>query len=352
MQYALSQSTLLDVGYAGSRAYHENGYLYFNAGYLPTVAGDSCNIYRSTQEAAQSSPSCLTNPNFQPVNTRDPYPNIGSQSYQNANVFWSTYNSLQVRLNKRLTSGLQYSLNYTWSKALDTLSIIGLQFRADSFVQNPHNIGAEYGPSNFDQTHRFVATGSYEVPVGKGRKLDLGKWNFLVGGWQASGIYTVSSGFPYTIYAYGDSADQTGLNRLGSIRANLVGNPSLGSATALQQFNTAAFAQPELGTYGDLGRNTMRTPFYYDLDMAFGKNFKITERAQLKYKLEVFNLISTWHASTNFLYPNNTIANSPTNCTPGVSGNCSFGSLVPLNGASSLNQFNPRVIQMSLNFVF
>ncbi len=351
-QFALNPTTLLDIGYIGSRAAHENGYWYFNAGFLPTVPGDPCNIYRDVQEAAQSSANCLSDPNFQPVDTRNPYPNIGVRSYANANIFWSTYNSLQVRLEKRLNNGLQYQLNYTFSKALDTLSVIGLQFGSNSFIQNPHDIAAEYGPANFDQTHRLVGTGSYEIPVGKGKRWDLGKWNAIVGGWEASGIYTISSGLPYTIYAYGGGNDQLGLTRQDDIRANLVGNPNSGSTSILQEFNTAAFAQPELGTFGNLGRNTMRTPFYTDLDMAFGKNFQLSERAQLKYKFEVFNLGSTWRQNENLLYPNNNISNSPANCTPGPSGNCSFGSLVPLNGAGALNLFNPRLIQMSLNFVF
>ena len=351
-QYALTSSTLLDIGYVGSRAYHENGYLYFNAGYLPTVAGDPCNIYRSSDEAAQASPNCLNDPNFQPVNTRNPYPNLGPRSYSNSNTFWSTYNSLQVRLNKRFDNGFQYQLNYTWSRALDTLSVIGLQFGSNSFIQNPHDIGAEYGPSNFDQTHRVVGTGSYEVPVGKGRRWDFGKWNYLAGGWQVSGIYTVSSGFPYSIYAYSGGNDQLGLTRQDAVRANVVGNPNSGSTSIYQEFNTSAFSVPIPGTFGDLGRNTMRTPFYYDLDMAFGKNFSIKERAQLKYKFEVFNLTSTWRASTGLIYPNNNISNSPAGCTTGASGSCSFGSLVPLNGAGKLNLFNPRVIQMSLNLVF
>lgn len=351
-QYALTPSTLLDIGYVGSRAYHENGYWYFNAGFLPTVPGDSCNIYRSRGEAAQSSPDCLNDPNFQPVNTRNPYPNIGVRSYANANIFNSTYNSLQVRLDKRLNNGFQYQLNYTWSKALDELSIIGLQFGANSFVQNPHDIRAEYGPANYDQTHRFVATGSYEVPIGKGRRFDLGKLNYILGGWQASGIYSVSSGFPYTIYAYSGGNDQLGLTRLDDVRANLTGNPNSGVTSVYQEFNTSAFAQPELGTFGNLGRNTMRTPFYYNLDMAFGKNFRFTERTLLKYKFEVFNLTSTWRQSTGMIYPNNNISSSPAGCTGGPSGSCSFGSLVPLNGAGRLNLFNPRIIQMSLNFVF
>ncbi|MBV9269202.1 MAG: hypothetical protein JO061_23735, partial [Acidobacteriaceae bacterium] len=326
---------------------------YFNAGYLPTVPGDVCNTLRSVQEAQQSSPGCLTDPNFQPVDTRNPYPNIGSQSYANANIFWSTYNSLQARFLKRYSHGLQYQLNYTFSKALDTLSVIGLQYGANSFIQNPHNIGAEYGPANFDQTHRLVATGSYEIPVGKGKLWDFGKWNLLLGGWQASGIYTISSGLPYTIYGLPGGNDQLGLVRQDDIRANLVGDPNAVQKTIFEQFNTAAFASPIPGTFGTLGRDTMRTPFYTDLDMAFGKNFRLSERATLKYKLEVFNLTSTWRQNENLLFgTDNRVSDSPAGCTSGPSGNCSFGSLVPLNGAGSLNLFNPRVIQMSLNLAF
>jgi hypothetical protein len=162
----------------------------------------------------------------------------------------------------------------------------------------------------------------------------------------------VSSGFPYTICAYSGGNDQLGLTRLDDVLANVIGNPNSGFTSIFQQFNTAAFAQPELGTFGDLGRNTMRTPFYYNLDMAFGKNFPITERTQLRYKLDVFNLTSTWRQNTNLIYPNNNISNSSAGCTVGPSGSCSFGTLVPLNGAGALNLFNPRIIQMSLNLVF
>ncbi len=352
-QFSLSQNTLLDIGYIGSRAAHENGYWYFNAGFLPTVAGDPCNTLRSVQEAAASSPGCLNDPNFQPVDTRNPYPNISTHTYANANIFWSTYNSLQVRLDKRYSNGLQYQMNYTFSKALDTLSVIGLQYGADSFVQDPHNIRAEYGPANFDQEHRFVTTGSYEIPVGKGKRWDLGKWNALVGGWQASGIYTISSGLPYTIFGLPGGNDQLGLSRQDDIRANLVGDPNAVNQTIYEQFNTAAFASPIPGTFGNLGRDTMRTPFYTDIDMAFGKNFRFNERTQLKYKLEVFNLTSTWRQNENLLFgTDNRVSDSPAGCTSGPSGNCAFGSLVSLNGAGRLNLFNPRVIQMSLNLAF
>jgi hypothetical protein len=137
------------------------------------------------------------------------------------------------------------------------------------------------------------------------------------------------------------------VNRGGVIRPNSVGDPNSGPTSIYQMFNTAAFAAPQLGRFGNTGRDTLRTPYFMNTDLAFGRNFSITERHQLKYKLEIFNFGSTWHSSENLVYPNNKLASSPAGCTAGPSGNCSFGSLVPLNGAGALNLWNPRKIQMS-----
>ncbi|MBV9304226.1 MAG: TonB-dependent receptor [Acidobacteriaceae bacterium] len=351
-QYALTQNLLLDASYVGSHAQHENGYWYFNSGYLPKVAGDPCNVWITVAQAQSQQPSCLSDPNFQPVAARDPYPNLDPLSYANANVFWSNYESGQLRLTQRLSSGLQYQVNYTYSKMLDVLSEIGLLYGVTSFVQDPHNLRGDYGPASFDQPQRLSALGSYEVPVGRGKKWEVPHLNWLLGGWEVSGTYTLASGMPYTISAFNGGTDQIGLNRPNDIRPDVVGNPYSGTTSIYQQFNPAAFVAPPQGRFGNLGHNTMRTPFYGDTDMAFGKNIYITERNVLKYKLEIFNLGSTWHSNTNLLYPDNRLQDSPVGCTSGPSGNCAFSSLVPLNGAGSLNLWNPRRIQMSLVYQF
>ncbi|HEY7392023.1 MAG TPA: TonB-dependent receptor [Bryobacteraceae bacterium] len=351
-QFAVTQDLLLYVSYVGSHGLDENGYWYFNAGYAPAMAGDPCNVWISRLQAQQNQPACLSDPNFQPVNTRDPYPNLDPLTYANANIFWSNYNSAQVRLNQRFRNGLQYQLNYSYSKSLDVLSEIGLIFGQNGFVQDPHNLRGDYGPSAFDQTHRWNAVGSYELPFGPAKTWDFHRWNWLVGGWQASGTFAVATGMPYTVYAFNGGADQIGLNRGELIRPNYVGNPHSAAPSIFRMFNTSAFAAPELGRFGDVGRDTLRTPYYLDTDLAFGKNFRINERQQVKYKLEIFDFGSTWHSSQYLVYPNNVLASSPAGCTAGPSGNCSFGSLVPLNGAGSLNLWNPRKIQMSLVYSF
>ncbi len=351
-QYAITPTLLLDASYVGSHAQHLNGYWYYNAGYQPTVAGDACNIWITAVQAQSQQPSCLSDPNFQPVASRDPYPNLDPLSYANANVYWSNYESGQLRLRQRLNNGLQYEVNYTHSKYLDVVSEIGLIFGQTGFVQDPHNLRGDYGPSAFDQPDRVSLLGSYEVPFGKGQKWDLRGWNWLVGGWEVSGTYTAASGMPYTISAFSGGTDQIGLNRPGDIRPNVVGDPNSGSTSIYQMFNTAAFVAPVAGRFGNLGHNTMRTPYFMDTDIAFGKNFHMTERNELEYKLEIYNLGSTWHSNPGVMYPDATLSDSPAGCTVGASGTCAFGSLVPLNGAGKLNLWTPRTIQMSLVYKF
>jgi hypothetical protein len=127
----------------------------------------------------------------------------------------------------------------------------------------------------------------------------------------------------------------------------VTGNP-------LEWFNTAAYATPPAGRYGNLGTNTLTEPYVEDFDFALQKNFRITERQQLAYRLEIFNLGSTWHSTYGGTThePSSNITSSPVGCTPGPSGTCDFGSIVPLNGLGAGNLWNPRVLQMSLTYSF
>src|SRR5208283_5223673 len=110
------------------------------------------------------------------------------------------YNALQVRLRQRFSKGLQYSLNYTYSRALDETSAINNVIGTNDFIMDPHNPQRDYGPASTNQTHRFVATGSYDVPVGRGRRYSLGAANWALGNWSLSGIYSLASGIPFSVY--------------------------------------------------------------------------------------------------------------------------------------------------------
>ena len=130
--------------------------------------------------------------------------------YANANVLNSNYNSLQVQLRQRFDHGLTYNIAYTWSRSLDEFSGLNLSGN-NSFIQDPHNPQADYGPSSFDQPNRLTANGCYELPVGKGKRWSLGPANWVLGGWKASGIYTINSGRSATPYGYsGQYYDEMG----------------------------------------------------------------------------------------------------------------------------------------------
>jgi len=110
----------------------------------------------------------------------------------------------------------------------------------------------------------------------------------IVGGWQVNGILTFQRGFPITIQA----ADAGGLNdSFGTNRANLVGDPypSGFEKSVTQWFNTAAFAQPEPGRFGNIGRNTLRGPGTNNLDLALFKNFALGMGSRLQFRFESFN---------------------------------------------------------------
>ncbi|HZT68888.1 MAG TPA: TonB-dependent receptor [Terriglobia bacterium] len=351
-QYALNQNTLLDVGYVGSHSIHLPIQWHFNEAFPPPVVGDPCNYLQDASQATGGNAACATDPNFVPIDRRAPFVNFYTRSYANANILSSYYNGLQVRLTERFYHDLNLVVNYTYSKTIDMNSEIAAFSNQANFIQDAHNLRADYGPADFDQTHRFTVGYAYGLPFGSGRAHDLGRFgNWTVGGWNVSGTVTLASGLPETVFCCTRSPDQFG-NLFGNrIRANINGNPVGGiTQTVFQWINPSVFSVPTPGTYGNSGRNIVRVPGQRQTDIAFVKQFRIHERQNLEYRLEMYNLFSSTHTGTHFF--NNVVTSSPANCTPGPSGNCSFGSLVPLNGAGALNFWNPRIIQMALVYSF
>ncbi|TAM82056.1 MAG: hypothetical protein EPN47_10280 [Acidobacteria bacterium] len=354
-QYALNENTMLDVGYVGQHGIHEPIQWHFNEASPPPVAGDACNYLQDPSLATGANAACASDPNFVAIDQRAPYINFYTRSYANANVLSSYYNALQVRLDERLYHGLTFMAAYTYAKTMDMNSEIatfsnGVGGQAN-FVQDAHNLRADYGPADFDQTHRLSLSYSYQLPWGKGRMWSLGRADWLVGGWTTSGILTFASGLPQSVFCCTRIPDQFG-NLFGNrIRANINGNPTAGiNQSIFQWINPAVFSVPVPGTYGNSGRNIVRVPGQRQADVAFVKDTPITERQSLQLRLEVFNLFSSTHTGQHFF--NGGIWQSPAKCTPGPSGNCQFGSLVPLNGAGDLNFWNPRVLQVALVYSF
>jgi hypothetical protein len=331
-EYQLTNTLLLDVGYVGDAGRRQPSQDILGAALPPTVAGDSCN---STVDASLASAACLSDPNFQPIDTREPYPNMPPYLYGNRNGFSSRYNGLQAQLIQRQTHGLTYHVNYTWSKTMDLTSGINLVNGEPSLIQDPHNPYQEFGLSASDQTHRMVATYAYEIPrFHTGHGMD-----WLVAGWTTSGVYQLASGFPYAIYG-GVGADQMAEFYTGRFLADSTFHNSAGFQKTLgMNFDTAKYSTPALGRYGNTNKSPERTPYFTNLDASFGKTTHFNERLSLLLRAEIFNLGSTWHSNTGLLFPDSTVTDS------------NFGSLINQN-YGSVSLWNPRTIELTGQFSF
>jgi len=246
----------------------------------------------------------------------------------------SSYNALQARYQQRLTRGLTALASYTWSKSIDDASNFFTSAGDPNFPQNSYNVNAERGRSNFDVRQRLSVSYSYLLPFGKGRAYlaNSGWVSSLLTGWETAGILTFQTGRPFTV-ALLSEIDNSGTGRsiLGfgaNDRPNVVGSPDLSNPTPERWFNTAAFAFPNPGTFGNAGRNIVEGPGYQNVNAALVKNTALTETLNLQFRAEFFNLFN--HPNLNL--PDNFLG-SPT-----------FGRI------SSAR--DPRHIQFGVKFLF
>ena len=241
-------------------------------------------------------PSCETEGTCGDFSTAASAPFIFETSEGN-----SSLNAASVRLRKRMSKGVGFSLSYVFSKSLDDASSIG--GGGAIVAQNPFDLEAERGLSSFDQTHRFTGNWIYDLPFGDGKRfLTKGALAHVLGGWQWSGDFTIASGLYYTPRVLGATLDITrGVS--GSQRANVVPGQSIqiGDPTTAKWFNTAAFCAPGPGcagtsggtTYGDAGRNIILGPAQFTFDMAMSKTITIKETRALELRLQASNILNT-----------------------------------------------------------
>jgi Carboxypeptidase regulatory-like domain len=223
-----------------------------------------------------------------PYNTQ--YPNVTAISYL-MSVGTSNYNSLQLSFQQRLTAGLFLTANYVWSHAFDNSSFDG---GADGPIpQDPTNRNADWASSDSDIHNRVNIYGTYELPFGPGKALFNGNSfvnRFLLGGWQVNGIFVGQSGLPFTVTTSG-TATNTGAS---ASRANVVpGVPQYPSSKSVSQwFNPAAFSVPTAYNWGNSKRNILRGPDEINVDSSAEKKFPITERTNLLFRFEAFNMFN------------------------------------------------------------
>jgi hypothetical protein len=243
----------------------------------------------------------LRAPNRAPLGT-SPLDTQDSLQIPNANSFYydqsganSIYNALQVRLVHRFTRGVSFQAFYTFAKSLDNGSSIG--GTSGIVVQQDGNYAAERGLSSFDVRHQWRFLNLYELPFGEHHRLATHGWaEHLLSNWRLQNIVTWQTGTPVTAYLGGTASDNgTGANF--SLRPNQIANPDLGicGGSPLSFFNTAAFATPPTGQYGNEHRGAIEGPCKFNWNMSLAKSFRFgpRERHHLDIRWEVQNLTNT-----------------------------------------------------------
>lgn len=300
--------------------------------------------------------ACGTDPN--PFRT---YVGIGSIMRRETGAS-STYHALQTSL-RRNVGGLQLSVSYTYSHAIDDSSS-GL----DTGLINAFNLNAFRASSNFDQRHIFNLGYVYDLPIFKGGNRLRDR---VFGNWQWSGITTIQSGTPFSVYNGGagsSPADNAGVANgvaSGGSYADLVGDPKAsipkGPASDLGPFlfNPGAFAAPRGLTFGNSGRNLLRNPRRTNFDMSLLKHFPITESKQLEFRAEAFNVFNhrefAWLGGDGGSAASNSPFGNPSNSSGCFAGpNHSAGDATCLDTAFlRANAVHAaRILQLALKFTF
>ena len=205
----------------------------------------------------------------------------------------SSYNSLQVSLNRQFAHNLAGQVNYTWSHCIDNGSFASSLEEFASLVQDRYNQNYDYGNCTFDVRHNFSANGLYALPF---------KGNRLVEGWQIATILGIHSGLPLNVYNSGTSfVDPAALGTQWGSRANYSYAPGCHpnhiinkviAPGVIQWFDPACYEAQAPGFMGNVTRDSLPGPGAISADVSVTKNTKITEKLNAQFRVECFNCIN------------------------------------------------------------
>lgn len=328
VEQQIAPNTSLSVGYVGSHGYHEMLSLDANEPFPAVCPASPCPATLAAGTIYYPKNAKLANPALA---------NTTSWFSEGA----SSYNALEIDVNKHFSSGFQLRGVYTYSKSLDdgTAWNSSVAANAPGFVMFPLNPKLDWGLSTTDVRNLAVINGTYELPIGRGKTAlgNLSGWrNQLASGWSVSGIGTLQSGLPFT--------PQLGFNPTNNGDSRNPIRPSWNAAfsgpvilgTPNEYFNPNAFAVPAAGTYGNVGRDTLIGPGIAVLDFSALKNTRVTERVNVQLRAEIFNILN--HA--NFGTPNPVVFTSAS-ATP-----------APTAGVITSTSTTSRQIQFGLKVLF
>ena len=368
VQYQPFNNWVFEIGYVGNHGTHEVLPIPFNH---PLIATPSSPVNGQTSSYGGTTPLFLdTEPIFTnefsgnaPV--RVPYVGYDMNSVQYEAEGISNYDALQIQVRKRMSHGLQFSGSYTWSHSLDDQSGLGLFFTGN----NPLIPSANYASSDFDQTHVFLVNYSYTIPSFAKSKA-LGE---VVNGWVIGGQTVAESGQPYSVYDFSGSVGSLYLGTDDEIGNPIVplapgvtasqaklqgtlgvnaGKPVLNANDFLPQFVApgtngvpacdASGCDEFESLYGTSGRNLFRGPFQVRFDMSLAKEFRLSDRFNLRFEADAFNIFN----HPDFDAPNNDVLFFP---------NFEGPPSIPPQGSLGVIQHtigSPRFLQLALHLMF
>ena len=354
----LSPNTSLTVGYVRNHGYHELVGADENA-VAPSVCAVGQCVTTLTTFSANGTPTSLPN-SVLPAGTFY-IPPIGGPAPAKPNTglgpswTWmseadSSYNALQIDVNRRFSQGLSLRGVYTWSKVLDDGDSLNATAAGNdvALLSNPYDPRADWGLGTFDVRNVGVISATYDLPFGQGKHWlngTEGAMGRVLGGWTVNSIVTLQGGFPFTPQlSYNPSNDGDTKN---PVRPFL--NPNFNAATdgpamprtVTEWFNPDLFAfQPTTsGFFGDLGRDALIGPGLATWDFSVMKETPIHERMTLQFRAEIFNITDR----ANFNTPSLIVAVTPTaGTTPVDSG--TGGQITSTSTSSRQVQFGLKLL--------
>jgi hypothetical protein len=305
IERGIARDLMLSVGYVGSQSYHTPISINANTPFsLVCQDAQGCVSGGTTTGGAVVA---AAQRGVVPQGTLYIPPTTRPNPYVGNGVTWfdqgtSSYHALNVSFVKRPVHGFGFKTNYTWGKVIDMNSAVLAPSAGNEppDIFSPYNRRLNRGVASYSLAHQFNGNFSYQLPFGSGSS---GVVNRLIGGWQWNGIVSWQGGFPFTPLA-GSNISGTGdanQSDVPSWNPNFHGPVILGKPD--QWFDPRAFVLPTQGTFGNVGRGSLRGPGLFSLDTSFFKRMKISEALNLQFRAEAFNVLN----HSNFVYPNEVV---------------------------------------------
>jgi hypothetical protein len=305
VQQELTANTTLTVGYVGSHGYHELIGVDANEPFPVICPASPCPAtYPTNFPAGIAGTPVAAGTYYVPTSVR------ANPALNNTWTYFSegdsSYNALQVDVNRRFNSGLVVRGVYTWSKTIDDGDSLNATTSGNqpALVSNPFDLRADRGLANFDVRNAAVVSASYALPFGRGKRFINGGGfgNTLAGGWTINSIVTLQGGFPFSpLLSYNPSNNGDTRNPVRPfVNPSFTGPVIEGNPN--QWFNPAAFLAPPAasGFYGNVGRDTLNGPGLATWDASLMKDTTLREGLRLQFRAEFYNLLNR----ANFNLPN------------------------------------------------